>query len=452
MTTHINTVKKMKIPPIVWIVLGLAFFWNIPKIYSRILPEDPRSGEGNVLMISEGATDSKKQGIESYKRGNFQEAKENFQASLTQNRNDPETLIYLDNSLAKDHNPLKLAVVVPLGSNINIAQEMLRGVAQAQNEINQKGGINNRYIHITIVNDDNEPKIAEEVAQKIVKNPEIMGVIGHNASNASLAAAPIYQKGGLVMVNPTSFANGLSGIGNYVFRTTPNINLMAKPLAEYATNHSKKVAICYDSQALDGISFKDEFVAALVNQGGKLAATVCDFSLPSFDAHQAIADAVNSGADSLLLLPHIDRTEKAYELARQNQGKLQLLANSTLNTMKTLELGQPVQGLSIAVPWSSKNPANRPFAESARQLWGGDVTWRTAGAYDATNAIIAGLNVGQTRDTLQKAIKSPQFMAKSINGEVKFLANGDRAGKAVILQVKPSPSHATGYDFVPIAP
>jgi branched-chain amino acid transport system substrate-binding protein len=53
---------------------------------------------------------------------------------------------------------------------------------------------------------------------------------------------------------------------------------------------------------------------------------------------------------------------------------------------------------------------------------------------------------------LQKAIKSPQFMAKSINGEVKFLANGDRAGKALILQVKPSPSHATGYDFVPIAP
>jgi branched-chain amino acid transport system substrate-binding protein len=68
----------------------------------------------------------------------------------------------------------------------------------------------------------------------LTKDPSILAVIGHNASNASLEAAPIYQQEKLVMVTPTSFANNLSGFGSYIFRTVPNISLMAAPLAEYA--------------------------------------------------------------------------------------------------------------------------------------------------------------------------------------------------------------------------
>lgn len=81
-----------------------------------------------------------------------------------------------------------------------------------------------------IADDSNEPDIAKQVAQTLVNNPDIIAVVGHNASNASLSAAPIYQSNKLVMVNPTSFANGLADIGNYIFRVVPTAQVAARSL------------------------------------------------------------------------------------------------------------------------------------------------------------------------------------------------------------------------------
>jgi branched-chain amino acid transport system substrate-binding protein len=153
-----------------------------------------------------------------------------------------------------------------------------------------------------------------------------------------------------------------------------------------------------------------------------------------------------------LILPHIDRLHKAFDLAKANKGKLSLYGNSTLATIKTLEQEKASQGLTLVVPWSSKTIENMSFAQAARQLWGGDVSWRSAGNYDATHTVATGLKQSQNRQGLQKALESPNFISKTINGEVKFLSNGDRAGQATIVQVKPSSSHPTGYDFMPVMP
>jgi branched-chain amino acid transport system substrate-binding protein len=285
----------------------------------------------------------------------------------------------------------------------------------------------------------------------LTKDPSILAVIGHNASNASLEAAPIYQQEKLVMVTPTSFANNLSGFGSYIFRTVPNISLMAAPLAEYAVKTAGKtnIAVCYDSQAPDNISFKDEFVAALTAAGGKLVPTVCDFSLPSFNPESAIADAVSKGAQGLMVAPHIDRIDRAISLARSNRGKLPLYGSTTLYTFQTLKDGQKdVDGLVLPVPWHPEtNPGSR-FPENARQRWGGIVNWRTATSFDATQAVIAGLRQSNTRFGLQQALRNPNFSAAGSSEDVKFLPTGDRAGKPILVQVKQGGS--TGYNFVPL--
>ncbi len=443
--------QKLRIPPIVWLVLILAgVFWVIgwkPKP-----PTNNRTSLGDKLLLSDNPTDDKKTGIEDFSKGDYQGAIAAFQKSLTKHPNDPETLIYLNNAQAQDKNPLKIAMGIPISNNINVAQEMLRGVAMAQKEINQNGGINGRWLQVEIVNDENNPKIAEELAGTLVKDNSILAVVGPNASNASLPAAPVYQKGGLVEITPTSYADSLSGIGSYIFRTVPNTRTLAEPLAQYMlkTAHQTKVAVCYDSQAPDTASFKDQFVAAFSSKGGHVVPTVCNLDVPTFNAKVAIADAVSSGADSLLLCPHVDRLEKAIDLAQANQGRLGLFGPPVLNTIRTLQLGQgDVKGLVLSVPWSPKIGAAQAFAKQALQQWGGDVSWRTASAYDTTRAIIVGLQQNQTRDGLQSTLRSPGFVATGINGEVRFLPTGDRAGKAILIQVQSTPS---GYEFVPIQP
>jgi branched-chain amino acid transport system substrate-binding protein len=406
---------------------------------------------GNQILLTSQTTAAKEAGVQAFAKGDYQAAVQNFQASLQQNRNDPETIIYLNNATASNGSFLKIAVSVPIGSNPNVAQEILRGVAQAQDEINTSGGLNGAKLQVEIVNDDNSPEVVREVAKTLTQDPSILAVIGHNASNASLEAAPIYQREKLVMVTPTSFANNLSGFGSYIFRTVPNISIMAAPLAEYAvkTAGQTNIAICYDSQAPDNISFKDEFVAALTAAGGKLVPTVCDFSLPSFNPNIALADAVSKGAQALMLAPHIDRIDRAISLARSNQGKLPLYGSTTLYTFQTLKEGQSdVNGLVLPVPWHPETNPGSPFPENARRRWGGNVNWRTATSFDATQAVIAGLRQSTTREGLQQALRKESFSTPGSSEDVKFLPTGDRAGKPILVQVKQGGS--TGYNFVPL--
>jgi branched-chain amino acid transport system substrate-binding protein len=459
-----NMSQKNSPPPIVFITLGLLLFggghWLLSNKSSKLQESvtvtrsqtsslQDRISNGEKMLIQSEATSEKKNGIDALAKGNDREAIAFFEKSLQTHRNDPETLIYLNNAKVGD-NALKIAISVPISSNLNVAQEMLRGAAQAQDEINRNGGINGTGLKIQIVDDGNDPEIAKQVAAELVQDARVLAVVGHNASDASLAAAPIYQQEGLVMVTPTSFANNLSGFGSYIFRTVPNIRFMADLLADYAANTARKpnVAVCYDARAQDNLSFKDEFVASLVAKGGKLVPLVCDFSSPTFNANDAIAQAVSSGADAMLLSPHVDRLDRAIELARANRGQLTLLSSPTLYTIKTLESGQSdVSGLVLPVPWHPATFANNPFASHARQTWGGAVNWRTATAYDATRAIIAGLQQNDTRQGLQSALRSPNFLADGSGEKIKFLPTGDRASTPILVRVE---SRASGYDFVPM--
>lgn len=445
--------KKRGLPPIVYICLGLLLIFLVPKLGESFnkdrFSSSDRASIGNRLLIQKDATPDKQKGIEAFANGDRKSSIEHFQKSLLLNPNDPETLIYLNNAQAGDRF-FKIAVSVPIGSNPNVSQEILRGVAQAQDEINKQGGINGKKLLVEIVNDENKPEISRQVAEQLVKDSQVLAVVGHNASDASLAAAPIYQKGGLVMVSPTSFANNLSGIGNYIFRTVLTTKVTATALANYTVKTAKqtKIAFCYDSQAPDNVSFKDEFQAAFVSKGGQLVPTVCDLSAPNFNAFTAVNQAVSSGADGLFISPHVDRLQAAIALATANQGRLALYSSPTMYTIKTLQAGQQsVEGLVLAAPWHPQANPRNSFADKMSQRWRGKVSWRTATAYDATRAIIAGLQQSNTRDGLEQVLRSPGFTVEGAGEAIRFSPSGDRIGQPVIIQVQSKPY---GYEFVKI--
>ncbi|NJS11846.1 MAG: ABC transporter substrate-binding protein [Microcoleus sp. CSU_2_2] len=470
-----NTKNRKSPPPIFFIFsLGLIGFGAskfLPGLFAskNLDPSTPNSTStptsgasapgaiashislGNQILLTSQTTAEKQAGVTAFAKGDYKEAVQKFQASLQQHRNDPETVIYLNNAKVSYRTSLKIAVSVPSGSNPNIAQEILRGVAQAQDEINTMGGINGAGLQVTIINDNNRPEVGKEVAIVLANDQKILAVIGHNDSTVSLAAAPIYQDKGLVMVTPTSSANNLSGFGSYIFRTVPNTRSMAAPLAEYIVKQvgQSNIALCYDSQAAGNTSFKDEFIASLSASGGKLVPTVCDLSAPTFNPNTAIADAVSQGAQGLMIGSHVDRIDRAIDLARANQGKLALYSTSTLYTFQTLKDGQKdVDGLILPVPWHPETNPSSTFPKNASQMWGGVVNWRTATSFDATQAIIAGLQQSNTREGLQQALKSPNFSAMGASEEVRFLATGDRAGKPILVQVKQA--EKSGYNFVPL--
>ena len=452
-----------RLPPIAYLLFTIVLVWSGNQLWQYIThPRQTnladRRSIGERLLIKEIDSSEKREGIKSFANGDYDGAIPHFQASLQSQRNDPEGIIYLQNSMAihKVGDPkklIKMGIIVPIGSNINIAQEMLRGIGQVQMEVNQRGGINGMPLTIEIFNDDNNPNIAKEVANQAIQDPQILAVVGSNTSNASLAAAPTYQRAGLVMITPTSMDRDLSGIGSYIFRTTPTSQSLATALAQqiFTVDRHHKLAICFDSLATDSVSFKEELTAAFARLGGEISNFTCDMGAADFQPKDAIVKATNSSADALFIVSHIDRLPLAVQVAAANQGKLPLYSSPTLNTFQTLQAGDVVSGLTLVTPWqSSLASQSGSFTDRSERIWGGKVSWRTAMSFDAGMAIVTGSQQSNgTRQGLQEALHQPRFSANGASSKVTFLSTGDRVLPPTIAQVREVDGK---WVFVPLQP
>lgn len=425
---------------IVIIAIGLAI--SIGH-YTRQPTITDRTSSGERLLVKTNDSQAKSDGISAFAQGDYKRASALFQSALTDRPNDPETRIYLNNSLAIVRGGVpskvkKIAVVVPIGSNINVSQEILRGVAQAQTENNSR--ISNLPIAIAIYNDDNQAEIAKQIASKTSEDRQVLAVIGSNASDSSLAAAPIYQQAGLVAITPTSMTKELSSFGNYIFRTVPTSQSLAATLAQQIVrvDRQQKLAICFDRGASDNVSFRDDLIAEFARAGGEIANVNCDISASNFNATDIIGKVASSGADALFISAHIDRLPQAFQLAEANRGRLPLYSSPTLHTYQTLEQGPTIAGLTLVTPWQPLQTTEpKTFADRARRLWGGQVSWRTAMSYDAAIAIATGLQQSDsTRQGLQQALVQSNFSAVGASGNVKFLSTGDRQLQPAIVSIR----------------
>ena len=121
-------------------------------------PEATRSqaSVGDRLIISDTTTPGKQAGIAAIHRKDYTNAQTSLKASLNTTANDPEARIYLNNAIALSGRYFKLAVVIPGESDLGMSKEILRGVAQSQQEINDNGGVNgNKIVYAVVVDNDN---------------------------------------------------------------------------------------------------------------------------------------------------------------------------------------------------------------------------------------------------------------------------------------------------------
>jgi branched-chain amino acid transport system substrate-binding protein len=137
--------KRSPLPKVLGLILLGAIGWGI---WSKLSSSNPstRMSEGDRILINDKNSEAKQRAAKLVEQRDDTQALQAFQAILDQNRNDPESLIYLNNLKATkaSENNFSVGVSVPISVNPNVAQEILRGVAQAQDELNTSGGIAGR--------------------------------------------------------------------------------------------------------------------------------------------------------------------------------------------------------------------------------------------------------------------------------------------------------------------
>ena len=404
-------------------------------------------GERTLFPTTTTTNTFREQGIQAFQKGDYEQAANLFKQAIQANKNDPEVLIYYNNALARNPgSPLTLAVVV------RSAEGILRGVAQAQDQFNRNKGLTGRLLEIVIANDNDDPKQAQQIAQQLVKDDSILGVIGHNSSDATKAALPKYEKAGLAVISPTSTSIFL--LQNPVFfRVVYSDEAAGKALAEYAFNELKvkRVVVFINPQSIYSDSIREVFTNHFQKLGGKVVRNI-DINASSFDAEKEVAKSVDTDkVQAAILLPNTQITDIAIKIAKEITEKneqlktqkvgipeLKMLGGDSLYKQTTLERGgKDIEGLIMAVPWFEGQPEAKSFARKAKKQWGGYISWTTATSYDATQAFIRSLSASPTRDTVLYSLQNVNLPSEKTSGSpLDFTSERERQGQAVLVQIK----------------
>lgn len=442
-------------------------------VFSDDASKYPEISLGEEILFKTNRQDnSLERGRQAFKNKEYKQAIQLFKQSLDRLPNNPEIRIYYNNARAayQDRNTLKIATSVPLGNNPEIAQEILRGIALFQQELNDEQAKNPdfHFLQVVVANDNNSGVDAKDRAEKFVKDPSIIAVVGHNASAASEAAKDIYIQGKILALFPTSFSPKISGNG-YIYKMVPEMETFATSLSEYIRQQTDKLIIqnptnliCYDNRSGDNYNFAKKYRNILLGQQFQKFVKDEDFDCNiepkiNLDEQEIYQKIAQYQVNILMVAPYVNDLKRAVSIFKQRPAeKLNLvtLGSPTFQSYLTLAEGQQgVENLVITVPWYDLKQDNY-----IHNFWQNKINvWRTPMAYDATKIILTALRKlyqqGQKfdRESLNQVLRK-DFSIEGMTGTVRFDENGVRNmnnnpedRRYLILQVK-------NGQFVPLAP
>lgn len=302
-------------------------------------------------------------------------------------------------------------------------------VELAIEKVNKQGGVNGKQLKLLVGDSKNDPKEAANIAQKYVSDSSIMAVIGDFTTTSALAGAPIYQKGGLVQLSPTSSHPDFTKQGTYMFR---NIATQAKEgpvVAAYTVNDLKKtrVAIVYIKNDW-GIVAQENYKLAVEKFGGTVVAVEPFLPEQGKDFNAIITKIKAQQPDIVYLgMMYTDAALLAQQTRKQSWN-VPLIGTSALYSDELIKLGgSAIEGFYLTCSFYPADPRSevQDFVAGYKGKYGKAPTMFAAQAFDAANLIIEALKKGAAdRSSLRDKLAAIKDFP-GVTGKTSFDANRD---------------------------
>jgi branched-chain amino acid transport system substrate-binding protein len=443
--------------------------------------------EGDERKNEADFRDAKQKGTKAIFDGNYEDAIEALESTRLESnpgfyKNAPETLTYLNNAEIGKEQSYTIAVATPLtnDSENNYSLGVLRGVALAQQEINEKGGIKDSNIvhhplRIVVVDDQNNPtneNLATFLSDPSLTNSnqelKILGLIGHQTSDLTLALGDIYQKAGLPVVSPSATSQEIFGRYSYVHPVSPSTNQMADRLTRKIKEEEewKQVIVFYDPNEEYSRSFGTE-VCTEIGESCELRdlneRPVTDVGLLENEISRI---STENALTTLVIAFNPDKSPKnektasriieaVSKLNKTSQNKIKIFAGNALYDQNLLDTAAREVTINRVSPWdrglsvNSENLEsetietiennNKVFLSENEKTWGTDqINWYTLMAYNATMALVEAIEesklpapngikieeLKETRKKINNQFISGNFTASGALGDIVFTKEG----------------------------
>ncbi len=307
-----------------------------------------------------------------------------------------------------------------------------QGIELAIADLNDAGGVRGQSVELRILDDSSDGAAAVAAASAFEADPRVKIVVGHSASGAMVAAAPVYDRG-LVAITPAASSPDITGLSPWVFRVIASDSANGRDLARAASALKlTSAAILYENTAY-GRGLADSFAAAF---RGTIVARD-PISPDSTASLEPTIAYINSRSPELVFVAGTSGTGLAVlrEARKQNLSS-QFMGGDGWTGLASA--GPLAEGVWIGTPFavSDSSDALRRFAESFRRRFGVYPDANAALAYDA--ARLAGQaieEVGPARDAIRRWLSTLDAGAgyPGLTGRVRFSDGGDAVGRAMVL-------------------
>jgi len=352
---------------------------------------------------------------------------------------------------------IKIGVAEALtGNAAQYGVPIRKGFELAVSEINGSSGINGNKIELIVEDEQGKKEEAINVFKKLIFQDKVLMLFGPTLSNSAQASDPVAQGAKVVVFGTSNTADGITSIGNYVFRnsvTEADILPVTLKVAAQKTG-LKKVAVLYGNDDIFTKSGYDNFKKAL--EALKIPVTTTEtFAKGDVDFKPQLTKIKASNADAIVLSALVAEGAPAMVQARQLGIALPFIGGNGMNSPKVFDLAKGnSDNLWVGSPWSIENPAaeNKRFIAAYQKAQSALPDQFAAQAYDAMYIVAQALKkvkltgkLEADRSALRNALPEVQitgatgaFKFRQVNGKDGKPAGYDAVQTAIVMTTKGS--------------
>ena len=321
--------------------------------------------------------------------------------------------------------PVLIGVSGPLtGPNAQYGLQWKQGFDLALDKINADGGVKGRKVAYVFEDSQSDPRQAVAIAQKFVADPRILIELGDFSSPASMAASPIYQRGGLVQYGFTNSHPDFTKAGDFMW--SPSVSQADEQplLASYAVKGLglKRIAILHLNTDW-GRTSKDHFARAAKELGAEIVISE-GYQPEERDFRSTLVRARDANPDGFALMSYAPDGALIARAVRQVGLKQTIVAASSVYSPRLIELGgDAVEGMHTGSRYFPEDPRPevREFISSFKAKYNVDPDAFNAYAYDAINFAVAAIRHGGTdRRAIRDALGQLKDVSSVIFGKATF--------------------------------
>lgn len=273
--------------------------------------------------------------------------------------------------------PIKIGVVTPLsGTYTPIGEQVKMGLDLAAKEINATGGINGRKIDLIYEDEEANPAVATQKAEKLFQVEKVEFLTGTVNSGSTLAVGQLAERNNKLIATTVSFADSITAdkCSPNVFRVNARAGMQSAALAAWVDKEIPKANIFFIGPDYEmGRSTVSAFKKASIEKGAKDVGEVFapldnkDYS-PYFGQVRAAKPNVIytsvAGNDTVRLFTQMDE----YGV---NKGVTIVGASGTVTSQNMGAIGKSANGFVTGVGYSPKldNPANKKFVADFQKAY-----------------------------------------------------------------------------------